>query len=407
MTVETTWPDAEHSLSTKPIRSIVRKSVEAIVNKDLSCDALVERYAGHWLQTATASRAMEYKYATRSQLQAIVSSHTMTVTNSGHPAPWIKFTAANRWLLGSQRVLEKLNATDTTVPPFDSNGSTTAWTIDDSTYRLRIQNDAKENEICENVIEPFYPRPDGGGCWSIGDSMICKIQNWSESFKPEAELIELVHEKVKDIPIPKIYAHWVDHKLRRGFMLMERVPGVTLAEVWPRYSETQKNCIVAELVEIITRIGQHRSKHFESIDGKGPIGAIPWLGAIEIDPELGTQRFPRYDGAQYDQAMAERWDSFPYPTTEHALTHGDLHLGNIISSEPGPDPAQPAHIIAIIDWEAAHYAPWWTFPLGSKCHEGFLVPGVENCFEFADKLYDRLVHRYYHLQCFARFVARG
>ena len=307
--------------------------------------------------------------------------------------------------MGTQRVLERLNAPN--IPISNSDGNVTTWSIGQNTYRLQLQEDTQEYAAAEDVCEPFHAQLNGTGCWAIGDSIICKIQVWSEDAVTEAENIEFVRANVEGVPLPAVYDHWVDTTLRRSFVLMERVPGETLAEVWPQCSAKQKNILISELVEIITNISKKESDHFEDIKHYPPVCIMPILGKPNIVPELFIPYYPRYNCAQYNQRIEELWGYNPYSVTKFHLHHSDPHPKNIIVSKP-TGPTSPVHITAIIDWEGAHYAPWWTFPFLPCFHPDFNIEheNLSNPHEFAGRLFDRLVSKYFELHFLQPFIAQ-
>ena len=330
-------------------------------------------------------------------------TQTMSSSKNKYTGDWIKSPWADCWLLGPEWVLEKTSVEITHSP--DSDDELESWTVGGSTYELFDQDDENEFNLCKNVCEPFHAQMNGTGCWNIGESMICKIMKWSEGMLTEAEIIGFVHKNIKEVPLPRIFAYWTDTTLGLSFMLMERAIGKPLSEVWHKYNDEEKSAIIDDLGNIYSALAKVESPYFESIDHKGVFGAVPALDAPELTKD-DKPRYPRHDCASYDRAIEKKWGSNPCPTLAMCLQHGDLHPGNIIAPDPSTNPGRPIRITAIIDWEAAHYAPFWTFPLLLYNLDSFLIEDVKGKAHFRDRMVAELIRRHYEKIYLSRFRSR-
>ncbi|EJU01707.1 hypothetical protein DACRYDRAFT_52476 [Dacryopinax primogenitus] len=155
------------------------------------------------------------------------------------------------------------------------------------------------------------------------------------------------------------------------YLYMELIPGVTLSQRWDWLSASQKEAIALELNEMM---GKVRCVHLDS--------STPYIGSVGRRP-LQDRILEQRRGAPlmtFDSVTALH-DFFMRPTlfdptvqhphrgdlpddVEIQLTHGDLHLGNIIVSAPSwwTKEGLVPHVMAIVDWHQAGWMPsYWEY----------------------------------------------
>ncbi|KAJ6180782.1 hypothetical protein N7519_011243, partial [Penicillium mononematosum] len=143
--------------------------------------------------------------------------------------------------------------------------------------------------------------------WAIGNNDICKVHHWSSDTTSESETIKFVQKMAPQVPIPEVINSWVDRE--RSFLVLKRVPGITLRDAWGTMSATQQDSILNEVVYSCERLASITSERLQNVSG-GP--------DLHPNPEI-EERFHLY--------------------------HPDLGPGNILIYNQ--------RLAAIIDWECA------------------------------------------------------
>ncbi|CDM28158.1 Protein kinase-like domain [Penicillium roqueforti FM164] len=159
----------------------------------------------------------------------------------------------------------------------------------------------------------------------------------------ESETIKFVQDKAPQVPVPEVIYSWVDGN--RSFLVLKRVPGITLRDAWETMSATEQDSILDEVVHIV-----------RALPGSLETG---FIGAVEC---LSVRHFFRED-------------LHPNPEIEERfhLYHPDLAPGNIIVSNQ--------KLLAIINWESAGFYPrFWistkpSISRGMNFHPP--IPGIE------------------------------
>jgi hypothetical protein len=154
--------------------------------------------------------------------------------------------------------------------------------------------------------------------------------------------------------------------------LMSRVEGEPLIDIWGKLSQADKTMYAKELAGYIRQWRKLTSSTMKKVNGDqlddrivGTCFSVPhplscktmgktvdeWLENLSPELRKGLS----------DIKLRELKERFPrgYP---NVLTHGDLHLGNILVKD--------GKIQAIIDWESAGFYPSWAESwLISECND--------------------------------------
>lgn len=210
----------------------------------------------------------------------------------------------------------------------------------------------------------------------------------------EVSTLNLVGERT-DIPVPKVFAFDACDENILGFewILMERLPGVTLDSAWKGMSLEQKVKLTKRIAHFSAQLFRLRFKHIGSLHApseehptvgrlvsrtfmrpqplsedvfRGPYtSSHQWLSSLvaaqkeqieygRIDPDTGED----YEEVKMQQAVtAKILDVLPVLVPEESafetsFFHGDLSENNILVSDE-------REITAVIDWEFAAALPLW------------------------------------------------
>jgi hypothetical protein len=152
---------------------------------------------------------------------------------------------------------------------------------------------------------------------------------------------------------------------------MSRAQGVTLDSIWSTLTPEQKSCYKDQVADVIRQLRQFTAPTAQKVDGSAlddvvisycfrrhpptckKIGGTTeeWFEGIAEELRRGLSiKYNTEDPATIEAKLQELKDNFP-KSEPYVLTHGDLHLSNIIVKDD--------KIEAIIDWEMAGYYPWW------------------------------------------------
>ncbi|KAJ5280453.1 hypothetical protein N7478_005825 [Penicillium angulare] len=205
-------------------------------------------------------------------------------------------------------------------------------------------------------INLFYGAGDRGA-WSLGSKFILKDRGCIPPIY-ESINVKFVKENTT-IPTPAVVHEWSEND--RNIMIVERVPGKTLEEVWPSMTEAQKEALAKKTVEYLSQLRQLHGPKMQTIHGQPLHNG--WLvvknsktshGLFTSEDEL----FDAISGNFKDTpdevvSLVKGRMPSPFPWT---FTHADLTICNIMV-----DP-ETCELTGIIDWEASGYCPvWWDY----------------------------------------------
>lgn len=205
-------------------------------------------------------------------------------------------------------------------------------------------------------------RVSGRKILEIGESIILKM-GYGFSIG-EAEAMCLVRD-LTTVPVPKVLNAYMIEDIR--FILMERIPGISLGECWDRLSIASRKSIVQQLKGYIQQWRRIEGTFFGSIDDgpcediifKHPWGTEPYqYGPFKTRKEFNAgvvvalqrsrpnnQLIGKRDCILADRILTSGENG---QDERKIFTHGDLHPTNIIVDND--------KITGIIDWGASGYS---------------------------------------------------
>jgi aminoglycoside phosphotransferase (APT) family kinase protein len=191
------------------------------------------------------------------------------------------------------------------------------------------------------------------------------VRKYGDAFrlKREAEAMEFVSKHIQ-IPIPKILDTYFgsDTDGDYSWLLMTRIPGTQMGEVWPDMSEDARSNTIQDLTTIIDKLrnipqnqsgwigscsrGPAYDHRLDNISTCGPFPSVSDFHDFLVAP---LQRCPKPElGAKYRRYLT---DNRPV-----VFSHADLSWENVLL-EP-----RSGQVTGILDWEMAGFWPdWWEY----------------------------------------------
>ena len=214
----------------------------------------------------------------------------------------------------------------------------------------------KRQRYCgyKSTIKLFYEAGDRGA-WSIGSKYILKDRGTSIPARERANT-EFI-QKHTTIPVANVVQEWTDNG--RYMMLVERVPGKTLQELWPSMPQTAREDLARETVAYLAQLRDLTCPQMQDLDG-GPLynaflfrdGPDTPHGPFSSDDELWEVMSASFQDVP-DEVVSFLRSQMP-PAAPWTFTHEDLTVCNIMV-----DP-ETYRLTAVIDWERSGYYPvWW------------------------------------------------
>ncbi|KAJ5561771.1 hypothetical protein N7461_000532 [Penicillium sp. DV-2018c] len=217
--------------------------------------------------------------------------------------------------------------------------------------------------------------------WAIGNNAICKVHPWSSDTTSESGTIKFVQKKAPQVPVPEVIHSWVDGN--RSFLVLKRVPGITLRDAWGSMSAAEQDSILNEVVHFCDILACITSERLQNVSG-GPV-LEPYLahsGNDSLEPlNVGESKLYFF-----------REDLHPNPEIEERFHfyHPDLGPGNIL--------VYNKRLSAIIDWECAGFYPRFWISTKPSVSRGLNfhppIPGIDET-EWRKRLRMKLEDRGY------------
>ncbi|EEQ89145.1 hypothetical protein RJZ56_007805 [Blastomyces dermatitidis] len=205
-------------------------------------------------------------------------------------------------------------------------------------------------------VNLFYEAGDRG-VWSLGSNLILKDRG---ARLPTIEVpnIQFVQEKTS-IPVPTVVESWNEGE--HTLILMKRIPGEPLSNVWPQLSTGQKEMIARQTAEYLLELRKLQSDNIQALDGrpvysnflfKDKDSELPH-GPLASDDELWADMERGLKETIPEAARIRLRHCMP-SATPYTFTHGDLTNVNIM--------VENGSVTGIIDWEMSGYFPvWWEY----------------------------------------------
>jgi len=207
-----------------------------------------------------------------------------------------------------------------------------------------------------------------------GWSCIARFTREYESLeKTESELATIEYvRKNTTIPVPEIYFvnYNENHVVGAAFVLMERMDGGPLGDIWDYLSLEHKLDVMRQLANVTGQLSEQKFEALGIITKDGTIGPAlddsdigqpitdhaftstleAYLFYLQDDPDHNETIRNLYQEVRVEiQSFLERNATNPLLNTPYRLEHGDYNAWNILVVQE--DKTLPPKISAIIDWD--------------------------------------------------------
>lgn len=244
--------------------------------------------------------------------------------------------SSSKWRLGCAFECDRLAELDDTC-------AAAAWKDGEYWYTIRpatSEQSIDDTPANSGEVRLIHEGGTGSAVWALGNDAICKVHYWSTDTTSESKTINFVQERVPEVPVPEVIYSWVDGN--RSFLVLKRVPGITLRDAWGTMSNIQQDFILAEVVHLCELLASVTSERLQNVYG-GPV----------LEPYLAHSKNDSLEPLSVDESKVYffREDLHPNPEIEERfhLYHPDLGPGNILVFNNKP--------AGIIDWESAGFYP--------------------------------------------------
>ncbi|KAM0714421.1 hypothetical protein Q7P37_010208 [Cladosporium fusiforme] len=217
-----------------------------------------------------------------------------------------------------------------------------------------------------------------------GWTCIARFPRLKESlYKVESELATTEYvRKHTNIPVPETFFvnHNRNHVVGSEFVLMERLNGIKLCDVYDGLSLEHKIAVIEQLADMVAQLSELQFGQIGSLNSACKVGPLlnPSRGTYEAYPDiegplntvwefmcagLNEKRLHRSQTLmkhypeikEHLQPLVAALESSQSLQPPYRLVHSDLQLYNILVTHE--DKTQPPKITGIIDWDWAYVGP--------------------------------------------------
>jgi hypothetical protein len=264
--------------------------------------------------------------------------------------------------------------------------SVTSWEDTDGSFCLF--DDDSELSLSEQPLgDLLYQAGTSSAVWAIGSNAICKVKTWTNGMDMESDTLAFVKANFPDIPVPDIIYAWLDEKLSRSFLILKRVQGNTLAQVWPSLTPEKRDGIASTVAQFCYELTNLTSNKFQSATGHGVLEPFMNVRAKDSHPSWKPRLLGPMSASSH-QSYLQRISRIYKPpvTAAFHFYHADLGPTNLLISDDGK-------IKAILDWESAGFYPKYWVTLKPYMSLGFCLPADDDRYAWADLLLAKLAER--------------
>jgi tRNA A-37 threonylcarbamoyl transferase component Bud32 len=177
------------------------------------------------------------------------------------------------------------------------------------------------------------------------------------------------------VPVPRVYALFIDPKTGKKYIIMERIHGNSLADEWSSLDGREKKNLGLQIREHLQSLRHIRSKAFcsvaskplrdavfytadKSVNGAGPFNSESQLNRAIVE----IYKLSESEIVQQKAQDCERVLSSELRKHKSVFTHGDLQPKNIMITVSSDLKKR----VVFIDWETAGFYPdYWEYARAS------------------------------------------
>ncbi|WPH03070.1 Hypothetical protein R9X50_00594400 [Acrodontium crateriforme] len=191
----------------------------------------------------------------------------------------------------------------------------------------------------------------------------------------EAQNLDYVG-KHSTVPVPEFYGTLTEESTGRNFIVMELVPGESLAKVWPSLTSSERCNVVGQIQQALSDLrGIPPDGYIGSLDRQACADGVFWSpdnlhdpslsGPFETEDEMNQGILRRLESTESESYVAFLRTLFSATLHGHQIyfTHGDLQPKNILVERTSTATGGMTSLkIKIIDWEVSGWYPeYWEF----------------------------------------------
>ena len=214
---------------------------------------------------------------------------------------------------------------------------------------------------------PLIPRHFSSAIFELGCDILIKVKyapiGWS---RREGRSMNLIRERAPSVPIPEVIHFWVDEELKRYFLIMRRVHGKLIDDVYFSFSKAQVAAVMDELGSHVKAVADITAPCFQDVDGKPVVDS--YVLDYKIETATGAwapilDKFPgpfTVDEFRIEMQKVSGALEPPEMDSEFHFYHRDMGPTNVIVEETDElllNGEKKWRIAGIIDWEMAAFYP--------------------------------------------------
>ncbi len=234
------------------------------------------------------------------------------------------------WVIGGKLLLSRQPIPSPTQPSW-SDSKSGFFVLSDAPLPLPLVQPHPEGSA---ELPLVYAAGDQSAVWCAGDAFIKVRDLRHQKFTKEHVTLEFMKGKRPlgfDIPEVLYHGEWID----RYYLIISRVPGITLAAAWPTMDEELRQFYVARVAEECEKMAEWKSESTGICGVDGGDLSEYYLAKTE---SMGP-------GQLRENSIAMGMD-----VSSLVFYHCDLGPGNVIVS---PE----TRCLGLIDWEIASFVP--------------------------------------------------
>lgn len=179
------------------------------------------------------------------------------------------------------------------------------------------------------------------------------------------------------VPVPKVYAAFIDPETNRTYIIMDYIPGDDLQKLLPSLTPSEKTVICRLVRNAIVELRKipapdylgtlNRQPYNDGVfrpEDDNPLIPGPFASQDEMNRGL-LEKLRQLESPQYVRLLQEMVERTLHGH-QTVFTHGDLQPKNIMVERV--DAAGPGFKTTLVDWEMAGWYPeFWEFCNATVC----------------------------------------
>ncbi|KAL4994376.1 kinase-like domain-containing protein [Aspergillus recurvatus] len=223
----------------------------------------------------------------------------------------------------------------------------------------------------------------------------------------EAENMKFVAAN-SNVPIPKVYDHFVDPETQKRYIIMDYIPGTDLQKLAPCLAEDQKKTVSKRIREALDELRRIPSQGYF-----GNLNRTPYyegiLSTLDHDPSISG---PFDNEEKLNQGLLKCLGQRESPHYVRLLrepiqrtfrghravfTHADLQPKNVMVEQNGEcADGSPDYRITVLDWSLAGWYPeYWDY-----CNSTVYCQGKPDWLELVPDIFDEYPVEYLMMRIF-------